>query len=138
MSAVPVSATECLSCSLFVELNLDYSGPAVYEWAGDLYGDLDGKIVIHGEPPTFTGKDDAIEHFYESFTITLNDGTEIKGSEKGIFNIGTSKAIANGEITEVLNDDAGNWAWLVGYQVHLSGVVYLDVLCFIGEYLVMP
>lgn len=137
MSAVPVSATQCLSCSLYVELNLEYTGPAAYEWAGNLYGDLTGTIVIHGEPPTFTGAG-SIEHFAESFTITTDDGTEIVGSEMGIFNLHTSKAVANGEITGVSGANAANWEWLVGSQVHLSGVVNLYVLCFVGEYSIMP
>lgn len=137
MASAPVSATQCLACSILVEVDFTYTGPAAYKWEGTIYGDLDGTIVLLGEPPTFTGVD-AIEHFSESFTITLNDGTEIKGSEKGIFNMRTSNAVANGEITYVLNGGAEDWTWLVGYQVHYSGVVYLDLWCFFGEYLAMP
>jgi hypothetical protein len=137
MASAPVSATRCLSCSIFVAVDFQYPGPAAYKWEGNLYGDLDGTIVLLGEPPTFTGAD-AIEHYRESFTVTLNDGTEIKGIEKGIFNMRTSNAVANGEITEVLNGGAEDWTWLVGYQVHYSGVVYLDIWCFFGEFSAMP
>lgn len=94
-----------------------------FGWTGTLVGDITGTIEIIELPATFTGVM-PIEHFNEEFTITMADGTVIKGVERGTFNLATFTAVANGEITEV---SPGKWRWLVGYQTHLTGVADLTV-----------
>lgn len=129
MSSVSVSADPRLVCYMEVDLVQNPLG-----WTGTIEGDLNGEIVIVENPATFTG---AIEHFDESFTMTLSDGTVIEGGDAGIFNLKTFKAVANGEISWV---SSVNWEWLVGYKVHLSGVGDLSVepWHFSGTLTMMP
>jgi hypothetical protein len=119
MSSVPVSAPPpYLVSQMEVDLVADPLG-----WTGTLVGDITGTIEILELPATFTGMM-PIEHFNEEFTITMTDRTVIKGVETGTFNLATFTAVANGEITEV---SSGKWRWLVGYQIHLTGVADLTV-----------
>ncbi len=119
---VPIaSATvdDTLKCELYIELNWDwvgFGGSSPYTWIGTVQGDINGEIFISlARMPDFFGK---TEHFYEIWVIETDDGETITGYDEGVWRFANYKWVANGEVTGA----TGDWAYLVGYNMHYSGV----------------
>ena len=98
-----------LRCELWMQLSW---GPPI-QWQGTCTGDIVGSIIVTEGTSSFPGK---TEHYSETFVITTDQG-KIMGSDEGVWSFKTFKWRANGMIT----DATGDWAYLVGYNVHDIG-----------------
>ena len=110
---------EPLRAVMTITIDMNTCGPAPPNdcfWSGTVEGDINGNIAIHEfwDLMFFPGK---TEHFFEYFTISVDSDSWVSGVDQGVWNMGTQKFRANGEITDASSD----LAYLIGYQLHELG-----------------
>lgn len=89
--------------------------PDTCHWEGPMTGDIEGTIEFWETAANFFPG--TTEHYFETMKITTSSGV-ITGTNQGVFNFGTLKFRSNA----VVDDATGDWAYLVGYKMHFSGV----------------
>ena len=103
------------------EMALDFYGhiaPPV--WRGTISGDINGFMVFFNTGVKDVGQ---AHHFWEIWEIydkPWDDPTKvllIRGTDKGVVTWKNNKYRMNGVVTEA----TGDWTYLVGHNVHMSG-----------------
>ena len=101
-------------------LNLMAPGPEhpVYGapvWSGTITGDINGDMYFYNWGIV---KDVGQAHFFwETWLITDGNGNMLTGIDKGVVTWKNDRYRMNGVVT----DASGDWAYLVGHNVHMSG-----------------
>ena len=86
-------------------------------WSGTISGDIEGKMFYYN-----TGRKDVSQaHFFEeTWLITDEDvNTLLTGTDSGVVSWANDKYRMNGVVTEAY----GDYAHLVGHNVHMSGSI---------------
>ena len=116
MTAVIVNAEP-----LYGEMALYFTGPPPNPvWSGTITGDIDGEMFFYNTG----GKDVGQAHFFwEIWLITDGDGnTLLTGTDTGVVSWANAKYRMNGIVTEAY----GDYAHLIGHNVHMSGSITFD------------
>ena len=115
--AVPTTAMEPLRG----EMELGFTGPTNPLWTGTISGDINGDMFFYAMDSKDVGQ---VHHFWEVWNITTDDGDLIiiEGIDKGVVSWKNDKYRMNGVVTEA----TGNWEYLEGRKVHMSGYITFD------------
>lgn len=123
--STPVGASdddETLTAVLRLSIDMGACGPAPPNdcfWSGTIEGAINGNIEIR-EYWNLMFLPGNTEHFFEYFKISVGAGSWVSGVDAGVWNMGTQKFRANGEIT----DASADLAYLIGYHLHEMGYTY--------------
>lgn len=100
------------------EMELFFTGPANPLWTGTISGDINGDMYFYATGSKDVGQ---VHHFWEVWNITTVGG-DLIGTDKGVVSWKNGKYRMNGIVTEA----TGNWAYLEGHRVHMSGYITFD------------
>ena len=110
---------------LYGDMTLNFQAPGPVHpdllispvWSGTISGDIEGKMYFYNTG----GKDVGQAHFFEeTWLITDNGGGWLlTGTDKGVVSWKNNKYRMNGVVPEAFGDYAG----LVGHNVHMSGII---------------
>lgn len=120
--STPVAAAgdeEPLRAVATLSIDMNTCGPAPPNdcfWSGTVAGDINGNIEIreYWDLMFLPGN---TEHFFEYFTISVDSNSWVSGVDQGVWNMGTQKFRANGQITDASDD----LSYLIGYHLHEMG-----------------
>jgi len=101
------------------EMELFFTGPANPLWTGTISGDINGDMYFYATGSKDVGQ---VHHFWEVWNITNGDGDLLIGTDKGVVSWKNGEYRMNGVVTEA----TGNWAYLEGHRVHMSGYITFD------------
>jgi len=112
VSAEPNQPIECV-----IDIVFD-AYPDGLHWEGPMYGcELAGDVRFDPDPANPNFAVGNTNHFFELFTITLDNGGFIKGHNAGIWETANFKFTANGWVTET----SPGLEYMIGYKYFEKG-----------------